>query len=124
MRKLLGLPSGLVRATARLLLLTLSVTTLGPVLHGVHDTACEPVFVIHDESQHHFQAAIPNAVDGRAADHCVACHFVRTSRGPVSWEPAGLHSFASGQRLFHSDGQLAAAPSASPRPARAPPTYA
>jgi len=30
--KLLGLPSTLIRATARILVLTLSVTTLGPVL--------------------------------------------------------------------------------------------
>ncbi len=121
MPKSLGLSSGLLRATAQLLLLALSVTTLGPVLHGVHDTACDPVLVLHDESQHHFQAASPDAHAGPAADHCVACHFVRASRGPVSWEPAGLLALASGDRLFHSDGQLAAAPSASPRAARAPP---
>jgi hypothetical protein len=122
MQKLLGLPSAVLRRTAYLLLLALSVTTLGPVLHGVHDTDCDPVVIVHDESQHQFAAPSSNAGAARGGDHCVACHFLRTSRGPVSWEPSGLHVLTSGTLLFHSDGQLVAAPSASPTPARAPPT--
>jgi hypothetical protein len=117
------MPPGLVRAAARLLLLALSVTTLGPVLHGIHDEELQPL-VVHDESRHHFQAASSQDSTTAESDHCVACHFVRTSRGPVSWELTGLHVFAPGKLLFHSDGELVAPPSASPTPARAPPTLA
>ena len=121
MRKLLGLPTAVLRFTSRLLLVALSVTTLGPALHGVHDTDCEPVVVFHDASQHHFDAApTPNEEPG-AADHCVACHFLRTSRGPVSWEPSGLQPLTSGGLLHDADGRLVAPPSVSPQPARAPP---
>ena len=124
MRKLLGLSPGLMRHTARLLLLALSVTTLGPALHGVHDTDCDPLVIVHDESQHHFTAASSSDNGGPPGEHCVACHFLRTSRGPVSWEPSGLHALTSGNLLYHSDGQLVAAPAASPQPARAPPAIA
>jgi hypothetical protein len=124
MQKQLGLPPELMRHTARLLLLVLSVTTLGPALHGVHDTDCDPVVVIHDESQHHFAAASSSDNEVAPGEHCLACHFLRTSRGPVSWEPNGLHTLASGNLLYHSDGQLVAAPTASPQPARAPPAFA
>jgi hypothetical protein len=121
MPKSLGLSAGLVRASARLLLLALSVTTLGPVLHGVHDAELHAVVVPHDESEHQYQSPSDTTGAPLEAEHCVACHFVRTSRGSVSWEPAGLHSLATGLRLFHSDGHLVAAPSAAPTPARAPP---
>ena len=121
MGKLLGMPLGLLRASARLLLLALSVTTLGPVLHGVHDADCDPIVVIHDESQHHFTAPTSDAGGTANGEHCVACHFLRTSRGPVSWEPSGLHALRSGNLLFQSDGHLVAAPSTSPQPSRAPP---
>jgi hypothetical protein len=120
MRTHLGLPSGLVRRTAQLLLLALSVTTLGPLLHDTHDPDWE-AFVIHDEREHNFHAA-PSSDGPSAADHCVACHFVRTSRGPVSWEPAGLHDLGAGTRVFHSDRNLFAALAERPRSARAPPT--
>jgi hypothetical protein len=116
----LGLAAWHVRSTARLLIVALSVTTLGPMLHGAHDPDLAPVIIAHDAARHHAQAssARDSAVEG---DHCVACHFVRSSRGPVSWEPSGLIAFASGNLLYHSDGELAAAPSATPLPARAPP---
>ena len=115
----LGLPQKIMRRTARLLLFALSVSTLGPMLHGAHDPDLSPLIIAHDETQHHYQAATaPAARDG---DHCVACHFVRSSRGPVSWELTGLRAFSPGQLLFHSDGELVAAPSALPLPARAPP---
>jgi hypothetical protein len=117
------MPPGLFRAAARLLLLALTVTTLGPVLHGIHDEELQPL-VVHDESRHHFQAASSQGSSTAESDHCVACHFVRTSRGPVSWELTGLHVFTPGKLLFHSDGELVAPPSASPTPARAPPTLA
>ena len=124
MRKLLGLSPGLMRRTAHVLLLALSVTTLGPALHGVHDTDCDPVVVVHDESQHHFAAA-PRSDNGvTPGEHCVACHFHRTSRGPVSWVPTGLQALTSGNLLNHSAGRLVAAPAASPQPARAPPAIA
>jgi hypothetical protein len=121
MSKSLGLSAGLVRAAARLLLLALSVTTLGPVLHGVHDAELHAVFVPHNESDHQYQSASESAGGPLEAEHCVACHFVRTSRGAVSWEPTGLHPLATGHRLFHADGQLVAVLSAAPTPARAPP---
>jgi hypothetical protein len=122
MRSLLGLPSGLVRATARLLVVALSVTTVGPVMHELHDEELQSV-VVHDESQHHFQAA-PDAPDSPGNHHCVACHFVRTSYGPASWVAAGIAALATGTRLVDSDGLLVAASFASPRPARAPPVLA
>jgi hypothetical protein len=121
MSKCLGLSARLVRASARLLLLALSVTTLGPLLHGMHDAELHAVVVPHDETQHQYRSATDPAQAALEAEHCVACHFVRSSRGPVSWEPAGLHPLASGQPLLHSDGQLVAAPAVSPTPARAPP---
>lgn len=120
MRNLLGIPAWLLRASARVLLIALSVTALSPIAHGVHEDTCEPAFVVHDESAHHFQAATSRST-AIPADHCVACHFARSSRGPVSWEPSGLTALDAGVLLYHSDGQLLAAPSASPRPARAPP---
>jgi hypothetical protein len=117
----LGLSAALLRASARLLLLALSVTTLGPILHGVHDAELHAVVVPHNESQHQYQSRSDTAGGPLEAEHCVACHFVRSSRGPISWEPAGLHTLTTGHRLFHSDGQLVATPSGAPSPARAPP---
>lgn len=116
----LRLPRWLCQATARLLVAALSVTSLGPALHEVHDTACAPVVVLHDESQHHLQAAptAPRSIDG---DHCVACHFARSSRGPVSWEVTGLIALDAGLGLLPTDDRVAAALSVPPRPARAPP---
>jgi hypothetical protein len=121
MRRLPGLSSTLRRASARLLLLTLSVTTLGPVLHGVHDPDCDPALAFHDEREHHYWFSAPDAPDSASSDHCVACHFVRTSRSPVSWQPVGPHGLSSGARLFQPEGQLPAALHATPQPARAPP---
>jgi hypothetical protein len=121
MRAVLGISPSLLRATSQALVLALGVTTLGPALHQVHDTACEPALTLHDESRHHFQAAPSTEDDRSTADHCVACHFVRTSRGPASWQSAGLHELPSGARLHHSHGHLSTRPSAAPTPARAPP---
>lgn len=121
MRILLGLPPRLLRATARLLVLAMSVGALGPMLHGVHTEDCEPPFVVHDETAHHLQASLPDAFSPAGVGHCVACHFARSSRGPVSWELTGISALVHGTLLFHSDGELVAEPSASPVPARAPP---
>ena len=123
-RKLLGLSSTLIRATARVLVLTLSVTTLGPVLHGAHDEELQAPVGTHDESQHHLQAAHGPDQGPLESDHCVACHFVRTSRGPVSWEPAGVVALSPGLRLVHADGTLSATPAAAPSASRAPPLHA
>ena len=123
MPRLLGLSSGLLRATSRTLLLALSVTTLGPILHEVHDDELQTLVVAHDESQHQFQAA-PSGTEAAAAHHCVACHFVRASHGPASWVVAGIVALAKGARLTDSEGLLVAASFASPRPARAPPALA
>jgi hypothetical protein len=120
-RKLLGLSSTLIRVTARILVLTLSVTTLGPVLHGAHDEELQAPVGTHDESQHHLQAAHGLDQGPLEAEHCVACHFVRTSRGPVSWEPAGVVAFAAGSCVVQVDGVVAATPAAAPTPSRAPP---
>ena len=122
MRRVLGLSPTLFRATARALLLALGVAAVGPVIHGVHQDDCAPGFVLHDERQHPLTAATGTDYRAPADDHCVACHFARSSRGAVAWEPSGLISFASGTLLYHSDGQLVAAPSAVPLPARAPPS--
>jgi hypothetical protein len=123
MRNLLGIPAWLLRASARVLLLALSVTTLGPIAHGVHEDDCESAFVFHDQSQHHVQTAMPPE-DDVPGDHCVACHFARTSRGPAAWEPSGLTALDRGVLLYHRDGELRAALSAAPLPARAPPVLA
>jgi hypothetical protein len=123
MRNLLGVPAWLLRASARVLVLALSVSALGPLAHGAHEDDCDPIFVLHDESQHHVQAAAGGQVQ-LPADHCVGCHFARSSRGPASWEPSGLKSLDRGILLFHRDGQLRAAPSSAPLPARAPPAFA
>lgn len=122
MRSSLGVPEWLLGASARILLLALSVATLGPALHGVHDVDCEPGFVLHDESQHHVQAADTGRASALPADHCVACHFARSSRGPVSWEPSGLTPLASSILLSDSDRRLIPAPFHLPLPARAPPS--
>ena len=117
------MPSGLMRATAHVLLLTLSVTTAGPVLHDAHDEELQPVVVVHDESAHHLQSA-PSTSDTGTSHHCVACHFVRSSYGPASWVAAGLVALSAGARLANAEGLLVAASFASPRPARAPPVLA
>jgi hypothetical protein len=122
MRIVLGVPAWLLRASAQVLLVALSVSALGPVAHGVHEDDCEPAFVFHDENAHHVQAAGPDSA-APGGDHCVACHFARSSRGPVSWVPSGLTALDSGVLLYHSDGELTATPSASPLPARAPPHF-
>jgi hypothetical protein len=120
MPEVLGLRRRVLRLAARLLLFALSVTTFGPVVHGAHDDQCDPVVVLHDASQHHVQAPLQDdAIPG--GDHCVACHFARASRGPAAWEPSGLTALTAGVLLYHHDGQLIAAPSAAPLPARAPP---
>ena len=120
MRTVLGLPAGVMRLTARLVLLALCVTTVGPVLHEAHDAELRGAVVPHDPTEHGIEAAAqdPSPLDG---DHCVACHFVRTSRGPVSWEFAGLHTLDVGGRSIDSAEALVAAIFAAPRPARAPP---
>ena len=121
MSKLLGLSSAVIRMTARVLALTLSVTTLGPVLHGAHDEEVQWLVGTHAESQHHLQAAHDPNQGPLDSEHCVACHFVRTSRGPVSWERAGLLALAPGDRLVHSAGPLSATSAAALSPSRAPP---
>lgn len=123
MRRQLGIPSWGVRVSARVLLLALSVTTLGPALHGVHDLDCDPIVVVHDESQHRFDGARGTAspFDG---EHCVACHFHRSSRGAASWEATGVHPLQESGVLAHGDGAPLALLTASPRPARAPPAIA
>lgn len=123
MRKVLGIPAWLLRVSARGLLVALSVSALGAAAHDIHQDDCEPAFVLHDEAQHHVQADPPIA-DDLGGDHCVACHFARSSRGLASWEPTGLMGLDRGVLLFHSDGALRADPSADPLPARAPPALA
>jgi hypothetical protein len=123
MRNLLGMPAWLLRASARVLLVALSVTALGPIAHDTHEDLCDPSFVVHDETQHHVQANQRSA-DPSLSDHCVACHFARSSRGLASWQLTGLTAFAPGVLLFHSDGQLPTASFAAPLPARAPPALA
>ncbi len=107
------------RVTARLLLLAVSVTTLGPVLHGVHDADCDPVVVLHDERQHHFAALPDGGTSG--GDHCVACHFLRSSRGPAARETRAPQAVVAGALPRASDSQLLAAVGGSPQPSRAPP---
>lgn len=121
MRKVLGVPPRLLRWSARLLVLALTLASLGPALHGVHADDCEPLFVVHDASAHNFHAVAPDAAPLAIGEHCVACHFARSSRGPVSWVPNGLTNFVSGNLLPHSTNHLVAFLFAAPLPARAPP---
>ena len=120
MRCVLSIPAGVHRLAARVVLLALSVTTVGPVLHDVHDAELRAAVVPHDASHHHIAAPAADS-SPLDADHCVACHFVRTSRGPVSWEFAGLHTLDAQGRCFESPAVFLAALLAAPRPARAPP---
>lgn len=120
MQHWLGLPPWLARVSARLVLLAVAAGAFGPMLHGVHADECDPAFVLHDENQHHVQAA-PSPLSSVPADHCVACHFARSSRGPASWEVTGTVSFAGGLLLRHADGLVVAGPPVAPLPARAPP---
>lgn len=119
--QLQGLPTSVRRATARLLLVALSLTTAGPILHGVHEEDCEPAFVFHDESDHHLQAAGGDADSSSATDHCVACHFARSSRGAAAWELTGLVALTPGALLTYDDRQLVIDRASLPLPARAPP---
>ena len=117
----MGRPVRLLRMSARLLLLALSVGALGPMLHGVHAEDCEPSFIAHDEAAHHFQSPTPDPAPYAGDEHCVACHFARSSRGPVSWESTGLTPFSNGYRLSHTDGALVGTVTIAQLPARAPP---
>ncbi|MBA3270510.1 MAG: hypothetical protein H0T71_08340 [Acidobacteria bacterium] len=121
MRSLLALPPAIARFCAQLLVVAMSVGALGPVLHGVHDEDCEPAFVVHDEAAHRFQSAAPDGVPFPGGEHCVACHFARSSRGPVSWQRTALITFVDGGLLSHADGHFVALVAAAPLPARAPP---
>jgi hypothetical protein len=111
------------RASARVLLLSLGVTAFGPSLHDVHDIDCDPPVVVHDESQHRFDAA-PETGRPFEGDHCVACHFHRSSRGAASLEVSGLHVLQASGVASPADGALTASPAGAPRPARAPPALA
>jgi hypothetical protein len=115
----MGSPS--VRRVARLLVLVMSVTSLGPLLHEVHVEDCDPVFVFHDPSQHRFTTVALDPEDPVEGNHCVACHFARSSRGPVSWEPLGLQPIRIGTLLVHADGAASHTTGSGPLPARAPP---
>jgi len=124
MRQVLGLSAATLRASAWLLVLAMTVSTLGPVLHGAHDSHdadAHDAFVAHDESAHYFASAAPQDSAPLESEHCVACHFARASRGAVAGELTGLTTFVAGNLLSYSDGQLVASPDASPTPARAPP---
>jgi hypothetical protein len=123
MPTLLGLPAWLLRVAARGLLVALSVSACGPVAHGMHEDDCDPAIVIHDQAQHHVQAAASDN-DELPANHCVACHFARSPRGHASWQLSGLTALDPGVLLYHSDGQLHTASISSTLPARAPPALA
>lgn len=122
MRCVLGLREDVVRHAARLLLLALSVAALGPVVHGVHEDSCDPFVLVHDARHHHVQSAQPLDEDAAGTEHCVACHFARSSRGLASWERTGRVPLDGGPLIPEASGPLAPAPSSAPLPARAPPS--
>jgi hypothetical protein len=122
MRCLPSLRAGVVRHAARLLLLALTASALGPLVHGIHEEACEPALVLHDERNHHVQGTPAQAGTATTGEHCVACHLARSSRGLVAWEPTGRAPLDRGVLLADAARALAAAPSPAPRPARAPPS--
>jgi type IV secretory pathway TrbF-like protein len=109
---------------AQLLVLTLSVTTLGPVLHDVHDEELQPLVVSHDETDHTVRSA--SAPDTRPfeADHCIACHFVRTSHSLGVWQASSLLADPADARLTPFEWCARASLTASPTPSRAPPALA
>ncbi len=114
----------LARPIARALVVALSVTTLGPILHGLHAEACEPPLVLHDASQHRFSSVPANPIEPATPDHCVACHLQRTSHNPeLLNSPAQPVLKASGIRR-PVDQVFAADPASLPLPARAPPAIA
>ena len=110
--------------TAVALVALMAAVSLGPVLHaGVgHDTDCDPVVVVHDESQHRFAAPNIDPDVLPAAEHCVVCHLFRGSRNSeTAWNEGGRDlQVALVARL--ADNSLVGAQTAAPLPARAPPT--
>ena len=123
MRRLLGLSPRVLRAAARALLLVLGLAALGPLAHGVHADECDTPVVFHDEGAH----ALRGVADRQPAmpdDHCVACHFARSTRAPLASHPARFGPFEGGALLPHADGRLAPIAHARPLAARAPPALA
>jgi hypothetical protein len=120
MHSVLRLTNKLVRPTARLLIVALTMTTAAPLLHGGHDADCD-VFVWHDASQHRFTTA-PLSGDDSSEQHCIACHLQRAPRGPVAWEVSGVVALERGSVLLLVGRNLTSQPGHTPVPARAPPS--
>ena len=121
---ILGLPSRVIRAAARLLVLSIAVSSTGLLLHGdaPHDSDCDPLVIVHDASQHRVTADAPSSTD-HTGEHCAACHFARAFRSP-QLAASGVPALSAGPRL-------AAASIRAPRlqlvprlPVRAPPSLA
>jgi hypothetical protein len=106
------------------LVLVLSVTTLGPILHSLHAEACEAPLVLHDASQHRFSNAPAEPGQPATPEHCVACHLQRASRDPGVLKSSAPPVVAASAILRHVDQVFAPDPASIPLPARAPPATA
>jgi hypothetical protein len=124
MRWLLGLPGWLGRPIARALVVALSVSALGPILHDLHAEACEPALVLHDAGQHRFSSAATAPGQSSAPDHCLACHLQRAARGPAAAKSPAPQATDTGRVLRPADWTFVADPASLPLPARAPPAAA
>jgi hypothetical protein len=111
-------------AAGTLVVLTVGLSA-GPALHAGdgHDADCDPVVVVHDESQHRF-AARPEATPFPSEAHCVVCHLFRVSR--VSHDDAAVDGFDPAPRVLGIavDDFRVSVTATVPLPARAPPVRA
>lgn len=107
---------------ARALVVLMTALSIAPLVHAgdTHDTDCEPVVVVHDESQHRF-AAWPQATPFPSEEHCVLCHLFRISR--VSQDAAAVDACdpATLELGVPRDDYRVSAAAIVPLPARAPP---
>lgn len=120
-----GLPHWLVRGVVRVIVAVLVTASAAPLQHTFdpHDTeCCDPAIVIHDASQHRFEADTPRDAD-QAGDHCAACHASR------AFSPNRLTASSTPVLVDAAPVVYTTAPTPSPQldlrvPARAPPALA
>lgn len=118
-----ALPAWLVRATVRLMVMALAISSAAPVTHAfdLHDVDCGPALVVHDASQHRITAD-PHAVTG-AAEHCAVCHLARAFSSP-RLEVTGTPTLRPGVLFTHAVASVPPAQLDLRLPARAPPSLA
>lgn len=108
---------------SRLMVVVMAVVSLGPLVHHDpgHDPDCDPLLILHDESQHRFTSASAAGTPS-PADHCAVCHWGRSFRGPVRWTSLSAPHPDARLAVDHAVDRAPAAPPLPLVPARAPPT--